>query len=130
MPPDTFADFLPTLIEARERQGLHRRDVAQRINVSQATIDSWERRHRTPTAVNARRWAAALGVQLPADVTGWFSKEDRADQPRHGTRSGYQWHLRSGNTPACRPCREAANAYAYRRRHRDAPDQEGPGRLG
>lgn len=126
-PPRSFADFLPQLIEAREQQGLRRRDVAIRIGVSQATVDSWERGYRTPTRVNAQRWADALDVQLPDDTTGWFSKHDRASQPRHGTRSGYQWHLRSGNMPACRPCLDASSAYAYSRRHKEAPDRSGPG---
>jgi transcriptional regulator with XRE-family HTH domain len=120
-PPRSFAEFLPQLITAREQRGLHRRDVAIHLGLSQATIDSWERSHRTPTAVNAQRWADHLDVQLPDNTDGWFAKHDRAKHPRHGTRSGYQWHLRTGNMPACQPCREADNIYA--RQRRNAPDQ-------
>lgn len=130
-PPRSFAEFLPRLIEAREQAGKHRRDVAIALGLSQATVDSWERGHRVPTRVNGRAWAAYLGVTLPAGSDAWFAKHARAKQPAHGTRSGYQWHLRTGNTPSCQPCRDADNAYAAERRateRKNAPDPEGPGR--
>lgn len=120
-PASSFAEFLPHLIEARERIGLSRRDVAIQLGLSQATVDSWERGHRTPTRVNGHAYARLVGVQLPDGSDTWFAKHARAKVPAHGSRSGYQWHLRTGNTPACRPCRDADNAYAASRRHKNAP---------
>ena len=35
---------------------------------------------------------------------------------RHGSYAGYMQHVKSGDLPACGPCREAATAYAAERR--------------
>ncbi len=113
--PTSYAEFLAALIAARKAKGLERIQVAQLIGMTRGAVDSWERGYRTPARENAQRWADALGVDLPADTAGWFSRATRNRVARHGTRGGAQRHRRNHEV-VCRPCLDAESAYAAGRR--------------
>jgi transcriptional regulator with XRE-family HTH domain len=109
----TWEEFLPTLIRAREDAGLTMRQLADDLGLVTSAISHWENGRRIPAQNNAERWAHRLGVTLPTHAAVWFRRAVRAKngRPLHGTRNGYQWHRENNQMPACKPCLVAAARY-------------------
>lgn len=107
---DSFADFIPRLIDARRSYGMTQGDVAEAIGLAPRTVTSWERGYRHPSADHAQQWAAVVGLTLPENTAGWFKRATQFDVAPCGTRPGYQRHKRNVEE-ACTPCLEASAAW-------------------
>ncbi len=106
----SFGDLVPALVAARKLRGWTQSRLAAVLGMSLNAVASWERGIRVPARSNAQWWADALGVQLPDDTAGWFSKSTCRPVAVHGTRSGAQRH-RNRDEPVCQPCLDADAAY-------------------
>jgi DNA-binding XRE family transcriptional regulator len=63
--PDTGMHAIMTAVAGRRRHlGIRQVDMADRMAVSAATLRAWETGRRTPTLLDAQRYARALGLQL------------------------------------------------------------------
>src|SRR5690242_17472709 len=116
----SFAEFVPRLVEARKSYGMTQAEVAEEIGLSEKAVRSWESGYRSPSADHAQQWARVVGVELPADTTGWFKRATQFEVAPCGSRPGYQRHRRN-DEDACDPCLAASAAWhrEYRQRARE-----------
>lgn len=90
--------FVLMLHAKRLALGLRQADVGAAVGVHGNTIGYWEMGSRRPTAANAEKWAAAVGVR----VVGGSLDELFWAPPRCETPAAYKRHLKLGER--CPPC--------------------------
>lgn len=67
-----FEDLVSRLIELRRDLGYSQHELADRMNVAQPSVSSFERRSTNPTVSSVQRYAAGLGIRITVslDVPG------------------------------------------------------------
>lgn len=84
--------LMTRLVEARRASGLSQADMAERLEVSQASVSKFERLGNDPRLSTIRRYAAALGVSIRHHVDA---------EPDLSKVSQELWHVTAcGVTPA------------------------------